>query len=519
MRHVPVRELLAGALPFSTGALSEDDCHAIADTLRRSADDARRDGLEVMLSRARVGVMHRDLDRHVLLVNDAYCDIVGRSAPELEGLHFEAFTHPEDRQRSNEAYLAHLARGEPFELEKRYLRPDGTVVWCAVHVLFVLDRDGRPQSTIVIASDITARRHAEDELRESEEHYRHTVELNPQISWTADAQGANLKVSSRWHEVTGLPRDGELSQQWLGSLHPDDLGPTLARWHHALATRTPLDVEYRLRNHDGEYRWIHAYAAARTDAAGEPVRWYGTLEDIHERRLAQDAVRANEERFRLAAQAAGLGVWDYDAVHGRREWSPEFKSMLGLPATAEPSVMLALALVVPEDRHLLQALVDAAAAGDSSARFDVTLRIRRADDGAERWMRTAGWRMHAPSGPLERVLVTIRDVTEERTAEQRVRWTATHDVLTRIPNRAFFTERLEEAIAGDGGRGELALVLLDVDHLKEVNDTIGHDAGDVLLRTFAARLEATFGRDAVIGRLGGDEFAVCLLYTSDAADE
>ncbi len=269
----------------------------------------------------------------------------------------------------------------------------------------------------------------------------------------------------------------------------------------------------------GSYRWFRSRAAARTDAMGRVVRWYGTLEDVHDRRSAQDELRESEARFRLAAQAAALGIWDYDAVSDQREWSDEFKAMLGLPVDIAPEVATALNLVVPADRHLLTALVEAAQAGDTSTRFEVTLRIRRGNDGAERWMRTAGWRMHASSGRLTRVLVTIRDVTDERTAEDRIRWTATHDALTRIPNRAHFTDQLEQAIAQAVPGSQLALVLLDVDRLKEINDTIGHDAGDVLLKTFASRLDRAFGPCATAGRLGGDEFALLLqgMQQSDLA--
>ncbi len=473
--------------------------------------------LALILSRAKVGILHRDLEGRLLVVNDAFCELVGRSADELYGLTFPGFTHEDDVDWSVARYLEQLAKAEPFEVEKRYLRPDGSFVWCSVHVSFVLDGNGRPQSAIVVASDITARRKAQDELRESERHYRYTVEFNPQISWIAAPDGSVLEVSSRWFEVTGIPQQEALGQRWVAALHPDDKVKTLNCWMVALGKKHALDVEYRLLTGDGTYRWFRSRATARLDEAGEVVRWYGTLEDVHDRRVAIDELTGSEERFRLAAQAANLGIWDYDAMRDQRAWSDEFKAMLGLPADTVPDVATALALVVPEDRPALEALVEAARAGKSDARFEVTLRILRADDGRERCMRTAGWCIHAASGRLTRILVTVQDITEERTAAERIRWTATHDALTRIPNRALFTERLDQAIRTAGRSTKIALILLDVDRLKEVNDTIGHDAGDLVLKTFAERLRGAFGPDTMIGRLGGDEFAVLIDHVDPAA--
>nr|WP_243848208.1 EAL domain-containing protein [Sphingomonas insulae] len=469
------------------------------------------------LSRARIGLLHLDREQRALNVNARFCELTGRRAADLSSLSLESFIHADDLPQVLATYRAHMARSAPFEVETRFIRPDGSVIWCEVNVSFVCDSAGIAASTITLAQDVTARRAAEAELRESEEHYRHTVELNPQISWTARADGQIDAVSSQWTVVTGGEACDAMGGRWLASLHPDDVAPTESIWAQAIATRGTVDVEYRLRTPHCGYRWFRARAAARLDAAGEVLRWYGTLEDIHDRKLTEDALRESEERFRLAAHAAGLGIWDYDALGDRREWSDEFKAMLGLPLSQPASVDVALALVIPADRHRLQALVSAVEAGDGNHRFETMLRIHRADTGEERWIKTGGWRIEAPSGVLSRVLVTTRDVTEERTAEDRIRFAAHHDALTGLPNRAAFGERLESAIeqAERLGHG-LALVLFDVDHLKETNDTVGHDAGDVVLRTFGERLRGALGDHCALARLGGDEFGAVIEHDGDA---
>lgn len=340
------------------------------------------------------------------------------------------------------------------------------------------------------------------------DHYRTSVEMARHISWSADASGAIRTVSARWTDVTGIDLAEALDSGWLHALHPDDVEPTLHAWRLALETSSPVDVDYRLRT-PGGHRWFRSCASPRVDRSGAVLGWFGTLEDIDDRKRAEAALQASEERFRLAAEAAGVGIWDYDVLLGKRLWSDVFRAMLGLAPEVPAEPATALALVVPEDRSILQQLVDSISHGDAHPRFELTVRIHRAHDGALRWMQTSGWRVKSANGRIERVLVTVRDVTEQLTAEQRVRWAAEHDPLTGLVNRAAFNSLLDEAIArADRPAGAvLTLALFDVDHLKETNDTVGHDAGDLLLRTVAERLVAALGGDAVIARLGGDEFA------------
>jgi PAS domain S-box-containing protein len=197
----PTKELPA----VSPAALTLKEQHTVSAAVGAALSDTKQRDLPVVLSRAHVGILHRDLQRRVLVVNDAFCALVGRSKKELNGLPFELFTHPDDAERSRLIYERQFAKAEPFEIEKRYVRPDGTTVYCAVHVSFVLDESGAPESTITVASDITARHRAECELRETEQHYRHAVELNPQIAWTAAPDGAINSVSPRWQALTGVP--------------------------------------------------------------------------------------------------------------------------------------------------------------------------------------------------------------------------------------------------------------------------------------------------------------------------
>ncbi|WP_414476117.1 putative bifunctional diguanylate cyclase/phosphodiesterase [Microvirga sp. M2] len=128
----------------------------------------------------------------------------------------------------------------------------------------------------------------EEALREGEEHYRYSVALNPQIPWTADPQGNFLELSPRWRDLTGRPITSASDPEWAKSVYPDDVAPVRQRWAHSLATGQPFDQECRVRLADGSYRWVRVRATPRFADNGAVIRWYGSVEDIHDRKLAEE---------------------------------------------------------------------------------------------------------------------------------------------------------------------------------------------------------------------------------------
>lgn len=418
--------------------------------------------------------------------------------------------HPADRPRTIDAWRQSIDTGEPFDIEYRLRMPDGGYRWFRGRAAPRRDEHGNIVRWYGTTENIHDRKTAEAALRESEEHHRYTVELSPQIPWVATPDGAIIEVSQRWFAL--MQADPERKPgSWVHVVHPDDRGRIENLWRRSLATGEPYDAEYRLHTSDGTYRWFRSRAAARRDEQGNIIRWYGTLEDIHDRKEAEQALRESEERFRLAARAAGLGIYDYDVKTGRADWSDEIKEMLGLPPDAEPDTSLIFNLIHPEDRPVLEQLIGSVSRRELEGRFGETLRVRRADNGETRWLAADGWESHSEDGQLSRVLITVRDVTSERTAAERISWAASHDPLTGLANRLRFQMQLGEAIGQaetEGGR--VGVLLVDMGSLKQINDHFGHATGDVLLRDFAGRLSETVGSEGTVARLGGDEFAISL---------
>lgn len=191
-------------------------------------------------------------------------------------------------------------------------------------LLYVHDPQPRAwkRSDAAIARDVAERSwaaveraQAEQSLRESEDHYRHAVELNPQVAWTSLPDGRLNRVAQRWHEWTGT---SGLAGSWKDGMHPDDHEVTLAEWARCLATGETYDVEHRVKRRDGSYRWARSRAFPRRDAAGNIMLWYGSTEDVHERKVAEEHQRLliNELNHRVKNTLASVQAIAFQTLKG-----------------------------------------------------------------------------------------------------------------------------------------------------------------------------------------------------------
>jgi diguanylate cyclase (GGDEF)-like protein/PAS domain S-box-containing protein len=478
----------------------------------------READLSTLCREATVGILHRRIGGELLMVNDRFCEILGRTEEELRELSVTEFTYADDFMWNGAEHRALLAHGAPIRTEKRYIRPDGTVVWCDVTISLVEQAEGRPPSAIVIAQDISERKAAEDALRSSEERLRLVQEATEMADFESGPDG-KVFCSPRFFDQLGLHRQEKpiSTEDWLPLVHPEDRARLNAEIQQALSNGDTFISEFRIiRADNGDVRWISCRTRFVRNEAGELVRTLGAHRDITRRKQAETAVRESEERFRLAAEAAGLGVSDHDQATGAFEWSDRFKDILGLPPDADPEISRALGCVHPDDRQVLLHKGTAYLADDARQRFEISCKIRRASDGAERWIAASAWkRLNAKEG-MRRIIVTVRDVTEEKTVQERIQWSASHDPLTGLANRAVFQQELDVAIQNGAATDEgVGLLLLDMDNFKQINDTIGHDAGDMLLKMFAERLREVAPSSGTVARFGGDEFSIVVPRLDD----
>ena len=238
---------------------------------------------------------------------------------------------------------------------------------------------------------------------------------------------------------------------------------------------------------------------------------------VIQRKAAEEALRRREADLREAQRVAHVGSWDWNAQTGTITWSEELCRIYGVPLSGAPaSFEEFLSRFVREDhREALRHLIEKSLKTGEPYQRD-TEPVR--PDGARLWISATGEARRDAGGRIIGLRGTVQDITERKLAEERSWHQAHHDALTGLPNRLLFNDRLEMAIQRARRQNErLAVMFLDLDDFKQVNDTLGHSVGDELLVLVAERLQRALRREDTLARLGGDEFLIVMGGSKDAA--
>jgi diguanylate cyclase (GGDEF)-like protein/PAS domain S-box-containing protein len=269
--------------------------------------------------------------------------------------------------------------------------------------------------------------------------------------------------------------------------------------------------EARIFRKDRHIIWISETAREVRDPDGKLLYYEGFVTDITAQKTAEESLRESEERYALSIRGAKDGVWDWNLRTGRIHFSARWKEMLGHredEINTFPQEWFDR--VHPDDREAVQSAVAAHLEG-STPHLEIEHRMLHVD-GAYRWMLSRGLAIRGENGKVTRMAGSQTDVTQRREAEEQLLRDALHDSLTGLPNRVLMADRIDRSIARitRDPDHKFAVLFLDLDRFKVINDSLGHAAGDQLLVAFARRLTADLRAGDTAARLVGDEFTILL---------
>jgi PAS domain S-box-containing protein len=416
-RPVPASELAAARSRSYGSSGTGVVLPSVADPLL--AFDAhpteRLSQLRAIYDGAPVGLAFLDTDLRYVNLNQRLADVNGRPVQEHLGRKVSDVVPPE-LYAQFEAPLKRALEGEcisgaEIRSAECSLRPRvGMASYQPVR-----DEAGEILGVCVALADITALKEKEEALRESEDHYRHTVELNPQVPWVTDAHGNNIAVSTKWQTLTGLSPDDTKGYGWMEAVHPDDKQHVLDRMAAALTSGNSMDIEYRVLSGE-RWVWMRSRGAPRRDTSGKIVRWYGSVESIDEHKRAQDQLRISEARLRAIFVAAPVGLVLVDSVSGRvLNANPRAEELIG--SRLEPGVLwksLEWDAFDPSgrpldesERPLMRAMNQQISTRGVQARF-------RRPDGSTRWLSFSAEPVFLDDGKQFGAVLVIQDIHAEK---------------------------------------------------------------------------------------------------------
>jgi diguanylate cyclase (GGDEF)-like protein/PAS domain S-box-containing protein len=318
-----------------------------------------------------------------------------------------------------------------------------------------------------------------------------------------------LEVNQRFCEMVGYSKAELLGRSFDDITHPADVAKSHTL-REALLTeqrRSSSELEKRYIRKDGGVVWV-AIAASVVRDGGDADYFVTVIQDITRRKRAEQALQDSKEQFQQLAKHVPEAFWITDLKrHAMIYVSPAFEQIHGAPLRSMRSVWRAWKDTLhPEDRERALEAHRSMACGP----VDVQYRIVR-PDGVTRWVRACGYPVENSRGMVYRVAGTIEDITERRELESRLQYQAHFDSLTGLPNRVLFFDRLGQALTQSRRSSHgVALLFVDIDRFKIVNDTLGHHVGDKLLQHVACCLMRAGRAEDTVGRLGGDEFGIIL---------
>lgn len=486
-------------------------------TAKKQAQDALVESehrFRTIFEKAAVGVALIDSTTgEFIRINQCYCDIIGYQISEIQSSKtFQAITHPGDLEEEllNMKYL--LAGDiDEFSMEKRYLHKDGEIVWVNLIVSPVLQADSATPMHIAVVEDISERKKNDAALLESEAMFRTLTELSPTGIYLTDVDGACTYVNNKWCEMAGLQQSEVLGVGWINGLHPKDRQRVADSWQSMVESLGEWGVEYRFVNKSGKVSWVYGVATPFYDSNHQVKGYMGVNVDVTQKKEAEHQVHTLSQAMEQSPVLVMI-----TKVDGQIEYvNQAFEDITGYClADVQGKTPRVLKSGLTPESHFKEMWATLKAGKPWFGELQ-----NRRKSGEMYWERAHIAPVLDETGEAVHFLAVKEDITNQKKQEERILYQAHYDALTELPNRFLALDRLTQLIKDAGREGsQLAVLFLDLDDFKKINDTMGHDVGDKLLLQAASRLRSAVPDFDTVARLGGDEFIVLLNRINNAAD-
>lgn len=441
----------------------------------------------------------------ITMVNHQCECLLGYQAGELIGQDIEILVPESLRDRHvalRENFTAYpLAKAMGVGRVVKALKQDGTEFDVEISLSPI-----RTEKGLFFASamrDITQRKQMEDALRASEERFRRMSDASPAMIWITDANGKPSFVNQTWLDFVGIDFEQAVSyENWIQFIHPDDRNSVFAEYYKNVFDQKPIVTEYRMRRAHGDWRWILDHGVPIYNQKGAFAGYIGSAFDITERKQA-------EAEFRIAATAfesqEAMVITDANAVILRV--NKTFTESTGY--TAEEAVGQNIS-ILKSGRHDQAFYADMWRSLMNTGTWQGEIWDKRKNDQIyPKWLTITA--VKDETGQVTHYVGTHIDISDRKAAEDEIRNLAFYDPLTHLPNRRLLLDRLQQALSTHARKQVFGvLFFLDLDNFKNLNDTLGHEKGDQMLRQVAMRLSSCVRECDTVARLGGDEFVVML---------
>jgi diguanylate cyclase (GGDEF)-like protein/PAS domain S-box-containing protein len=484
--------------------------HMEAETALRESE-ARYRGIYNQLA---VGIVYAGYEGEIIDYNQQFCNMLGYSVEDLGNKTMGEITYPEDRQLHLPMWQQLFDREiEHFSIEKRYVRKNGSIFWANVTVSLLVAEDEKTKHAIAVIQNINDHKEAEIALQESEQRFHNMAANLPGaiLKYVLHPDGSDsvIYMSHGCHDLWEVEAKAvvEDAQILWGMIHPDDLPLMYESIMVSAQTLQPWFWQWRIITPSGKMKWLEGAGHPERHDNGNVV-WDTLILDVSQRKNAEAALQASEECLRLVTE----NMRDLVCLHhpdGHYLYvTPSSKTLLGY----SPEELIGrhpYELFHPDDGDLIgQEAHQLALSGIASP---ITYRIRR-KTGEYIWLETLTQPILTQDGQVKHLQTTSRDVSDRVKVEEQLKHDALHDGLTGLPNRNLLMERLDLVLKRARSHPEFkfALLFLDLDNFKVVNDSLGHFIGDKLLLAVVKQLISLIRDNDLAVRLGGDEFVILL---------